>query len=379
MANPINVNDLTFGVELETTIPVGTIRVGGYHAGVQIPGLPEGWKAERDCSIRCDPGHEACEFVSPVLKGADGLRQVKQVCDWLNAIGAKVNRSTGFHVHVGFSGDPETLKRLTHYVSNYEIALFASTGTRSREEGTYCRPIRQSDDYARRFRDGQVEDLPYNRYHVLNLTNLRPGGKQTVEFRVFAGTTNATKALGYIRLCLGLVERAFTAPRNADWDGKKKKADGSIHLRRNGIGQSELTRLFYCLGWTKGRVDHTYGDIQPEGLPSLKETKPELMRLARKYDTHNETPEPAAPAGNRWDSWDANTWANWEACHLYRGASVMVHLPDGTQRHGTFLRRYARSLLVRITSQGLMFEQLVRVPRANNPTRSDTNRITPTR
>ena len=36
----VNVNDLTFGVELEVTLPLGTCTVGGYHAGVQVPVSP---------------------------------------------------------------------------------------------------------------------------------------------------------------------------------------------------------------------------------------------------------------------------------------------------------------------------------------------------
>src|SRR5947209_4242565 len=98
----MNANDLTFGVELEVTLPVGTCPVGQYHFGVQVPQLPPGWKAERDGSIRPEAGYMAAEIVSPVLKGADGLRQLKAVCDWLQSVGAKVNRSTGLHVHVGF-------------------------------------------------------------------------------------------------------------------------------------------------------------------------------------------------------------------------------------------------------------------------------------
>src|SRR5262249_39920135 len=106
MTAAVNVNDLTFGVELEVTLPAGTCSVGGYHAGVQVPALPPGWKAERDSSIQPGPGYMPGEVVSPVLKGADGLRQLKTVYDWLNSVGAKVNRSTGFHVHV--SGEGQT-------------------------------------------------------------------------------------------------------------------------------------------------------------------------------------------------------------------------------------------------------------------------------
>ena len=66
------------------------------------------------------------------------------------------------------------------------------------------------------------------------------------------------------------------------WVAKTPVETSPIH--RSGEGQTALTRLFYGLGWTKGREDHTYGDIQPEELPSIEATKKELMRLARKYD-----------------------------------------------------------------------------------------------
>jgi hypothetical protein len=367
MTEPINVNDMTFGVEIETTIPVGAVPVGGYHAGRQIEGLPAGWKAERDCSISCPVGHEACEVVSPILKGSDGIKQVKQVCDWLNAIGAKVNRSTGFHVHVGWSGDPEALKRLTHYVSNFEKALFASTGTHTREEGNFCRPIRESVDYTRRFRDGQAEGLPYNRYHVLNLTNLREGGRNTVEFRVFSGTTNATKALGYVRLCLGIVEKALKASRPPMWVGKKPVETSPIH-RKGGEGQTELTRLMYGLGWTKGRESRAFGEIEAEGCPTVADSKAELMRLARKYDERQE--EPQEPSGPRWARWDVNTWTAWES-RLVRGQQVRIRLNDGTDCTGVFLRRYPRNLLIRVTNNGQPASILV--ARGSHAARSNNN------
>jgi hypothetical protein len=281
----INVNDLTFGVELEVALPVGTCPVGGYHHGVQVPQLPAGWKAERDSSIQAGAGYMVAEIVSPVLKGADGLRQLKAVCDWLSGAGAKVNKSTGFHVHVGFDRtNPQALHRLVSLVANFEKALFASTGTHSREQGRFCQPIQSDQDYQGAFRFTRVA-LPqriHDRYHVLNLTNLVSYAKPTVEFRVFAGTTNAVKAIGYVRLCLGIVEKALAMKKLPKWVAKTPVETSPIH--RSGEGQTALTRLFYGLGWTKGREEHTFGDIQPEGLPTIEETKKELMRLARKYD-----------------------------------------------------------------------------------------------
>lgn len=286
----VNVNDLTFGVELEVTLPHGTCPVGAYHSGVQVPQLPTGWKAERDGSIQPGSGYMAAEIVSPVLNGSDGLRQLKTVCDWLNSVGAKVNRSTGFHVHVGFCrNDKRGLRRLVSLVANFEKALFAATGTHSREQGSYCMPVQNDALYQQAFRDALVLTTHLPRYHVLNLTNLLSNGKPTVEFRVFSGTTNPLKAIGYVRLCLGIVEKALTMKKLPKWVAKTPVETSPIH--RGGEGQTALTRLFYGLGWTKGREDHTFGDVQAEELPGIEAIKKELMRLARKYDGRTEEQE----------------------------------------------------------------------------------------
>jgi hypothetical protein len=292
MTAAVNVNDLTFGVELEVTLPVGTCAVGGYHQGVQVPQLPPGWRAERDASIQAGAGYTAAEIVSPVLKGADGLRQLKAVCDWLGGAGAKVNRSTGFHVHVGFDHhNGHALHRLVSLVANFEKALFAATGTHCREQGRYCRGIQGDHHFVTAFRATRVArpGLCLDRYHVLNLTNLLGCGKPTVEFRVFAGTTSAVKAVGYVRLCLGIVEKALALKKLPKWVAKTPVESSPVH--RNGEGQTALTRLFYALGWTKGREDHTFGDVQAEELPGVEAVKKELMRLARKYDGGQEQPE----------------------------------------------------------------------------------------
>src|SRR5579864_9009460 len=99
----IDVNELTFGVEIETTIPAGVLRVGPHGAGYAIDQLP-GWKADRDPSIRVGArGHEACEFVSPVYKGIEGLRKLLADLAVIKSLGAKVNASCGLHIHVGFN------------------------------------------------------------------------------------------------------------------------------------------------------------------------------------------------------------------------------------------------------------------------------------
>lgn len=274
----MDVNQMTFGIEIETTIPYGAVQIGSYQSGLPVANLPQGWVAKYDGSIHASRGRQGCEFVSPVLRGADGLRQIIEVCRTLNSMGAKVNRSTGLHVHVGFDRtDADALKRLVTLTANFEKAIYASTGTKNRERGGYSAPISPigSADQA----------INLDRYRVLNVTNLRHGGKPTVEFRAFAGTLNAEKIIGYVRLCLGLVERAVKAARKTNWTAKAPVASSPIH--RKGEGATQLTRLFYQLGWTKGRTQITYGDVTGEGLPAMAASKKALMKLARKYDGQN--------------------------------------------------------------------------------------------
>lgn len=281
-------NEMTFGVEFEVTLPNRVqIEVGRYHAGRQVAGLPMGWNAQGDCSIQTIPGRYGVEIVSPVLKGQDGINQVLAVVAWLNSIGAKVNQSTGFHVHVGFDRSNVTgLKRLVHLVASFEKAIYASTGTNARETGRFCRSIRnefRNLNYTNDAIDGRVGYAAQNRYHVLNVSNLVNGMKPTVEFRAFAGTLNANKVLGHVFMCLGLVEKAINAKRTGKYDQHNPVKGSPIH--RSGEGQSQLARLFYLLGWTKGDTKKVYGTIEVEGAPEIKSIKSKLMEMAKKYDT----------------------------------------------------------------------------------------------
>lgn len=272
----MNVQEMTFGVEIETTIPVGalTVRVGPHGAGTDIPELP-GWKADRDPSIRVGVGgHEPCEFVSPVFKGVEGLEQCLRDLAKIKALGARVNDSCGLHIHVGFDkSDAEAAKKLATLVANFEKAIYATTGTKKRERGRWCNGLQRHGNAAR-----AIDASEGNRYHVCNFGTMKP----TVEFRAFGATLNPIKLAMYVRMCVGIVERAMRSKRTTDWTAKAVVATSPIH--RNGEGQTALTRLFYQLGWTKGRQPHLHGDLNREGLPTLQRGKRELMRLAKKYD-----------------------------------------------------------------------------------------------
>jgi hypothetical protein len=279
----MNCNDMTFGIEFEVVLPSSVrIAVGGYHAGQQVAELPIGWNAQRDGSIRYGAGEQGVEIVSPILKGQDGLNQILTVLNWLHSKGAKVNSSTGLHIHVGVDRqDAVNLTKIVVCVAQYEKALYASTGTKARENSTWCRSIQNDSQYIARFRDGDADNVCFERYRSLNVTNVLGRGKPTIEFRVFAGSLNATKVITYARMCLGLVERATTLTRKTKWTAKRPVETSPLH-RKGGEGQTAMCRLFYGLGWTKGQAKQVYGNVPCE--ISIEAGKKELMRLAKKYD-----------------------------------------------------------------------------------------------
>lgn len=269
----MNANEMTYGVELEVMLPATHVMpVGAYHAGVQIAGLPSGWNAQRDGSLRPDPGYYGVEIVSPVLRGAEGLKQIVEVCKWLQSIGAKVNRSTGCHVHVGFRGGNTELAVLTGLVAYHETALFAVTGTKSRMASMYCKPVRNSNGHketAKKLGSRPAAD----RYHTLNLANLNSGRRQTVEFRCFAGTTNELKVVGYVRMCLALVEKSHEMKRLPKWIPANDSK-----------GSDAVVRFFACFGWTKGKTKVVSGNVVADDVPSFDACKSKLLQMARKFD-----------------------------------------------------------------------------------------------
>ena len=278
----MNANEMTFGVEFEVCLPLANlIAVGGYHNGLPVFGLPAGWNAQRDASIQPPAGFYGVEIVSPVLRGEDGLRQVVAVCKWLKSLRARVNGSTGMHVHVGFAG--QTSKRigmLVGLMAFHEVAFYSVTGTKARELANYARPIKADESFkAVAAQNGTVRGT--QRYRSLNLNNLGHG-KNTVEFRTFAGTTNYIKAVGYIRMCLALVERCLLLKRQPRWDAKKPVE--TAYFGKMGEGKAAFMRFCYYVGWLKGNYPTPLGCVVGAGVPGMDTTRRQLCKMAEKYD-----------------------------------------------------------------------------------------------
>lgn len=182
------------------------------------PQTRSGWKITDDGSIypnassSYDPG---VELVSPVLQGQDGLLEVMKVAKLMMNAGAQVNKTCGFHVHIGasdLSGD--TFVNLVKRYALHET-LIDSFMPRSRRESrnTYCRSVVNLLSYVSHQRQGSsmqtVASQFHDRYFKLNLcAYLRHG---TVEFRHHSGTVSAEKIVNWIIFCQNFVETSVNS------------------------------------------------------------------------------------------------------------------------------------------------------------------------
>lgn len=277
----MNAAEMTFGIEIECFLPVQImdnvgIVVGYYHQGQQIPNLPAGWKAQSDGSLHSSKrGYCAVEISSPVLRGREGIEQVIAVVNQLRAWRFYTNPTCGLHVHVGadFSRNARALKNLIFLSAKFERALFAVTGTKRREHGNYSAPMSEAYQQVKNMTAvGDVRPVA-QKYRSLNLCHLF-SAYQTVEFRVFQGTTNLNKILGYIQICLGLCEQAHAMKRTPTYQCKNY---------RHQTGRGLVYRMLRNFGWyaEKKMGETKYGVLTPERIETLKG---ELSRLAAKYD-----------------------------------------------------------------------------------------------
>lgn len=201
---------LTFGVEIEcynvirtNLIEKGTrkglsVRSEGYnHSDNQ-----HYYKIVSDGSLT---GNDTNEVVSPILQGNDGLNSLQRLCEALNEIDAKVNRSCGLHVHIGAAN--MTDKHYLNIIKNYQrlealVDSFMPLSRRANNNG-FCRSL-QGFDFSRCTTKRDVYDMMNSRYYKIN--GHAYFRHQTIEFRQHSGTTDYTKISMWIQFLAALVK-----------------------------------------------------------------------------------------------------------------------------------------------------------------------------
>lgn len=224
-----SVHDFTFGVEIECYLPRGisaqeaATALSGVGIDCRVESLSHSvrtwWKIVTDGSLHdYDRGRE---FVSPILQGRDGLRQVETVCRKLKEMGATVNKSTGFHVHVGCDANadnPGYFVRLHQlYGRNERIldGLMAPSRRGAYGASGMCRSVQvpaaaNYETVAAVCRSiGATGGRSSARYRKLNVDCWFQ--YRTAEFRHHGGTVEADKACNWVQFCLHLCALAASS------------------------------------------------------------------------------------------------------------------------------------------------------------------------
>ena len=255
----------TYGLEFET---IGLTTRNAAHAitaaGISCDGqrynheTSSVWKAVPDASLN---GDISAEIVSPILL-TERLNEARTVSRALLAAGARVNRSTGFHVHMG--ADRIGLRKpLANLVVNYYTVheIFANLVAPKRTECTsashdrYCREcsirwakaltLEQAHETADCLNNGNFGFADVDRYYSLNLNSVDRHG--TIEFRLHQGTLNASKALAWVNFLTSMVNYSMDGRHlPAEWYGLGK-AESMVKL------PNLLTLMREC-----GMSDSTY-------------------------------------------------------------------------------------------------------------------------
>jgi hypothetical protein len=219
---------LDFGIEIECLIPghssatlsavatglaaaITSAGVGCHYAGYSHTRTGQ-WKIVTDSSVSPPAGYVGLEIVSPPL-GEEGLAQIEIVGNTLIAMGARVNKSCGLHVHIGArSLSIPAMKQLAWLYHDYEESIDSLLPPSRRGNGnTYCRSVKMTVDREALERARDITQIQRaisggSRYVKLNIGAFWKHG--TVEFRQHSGTVDPVKMTKWVLFCTQMVETA---------------------------------------------------------------------------------------------------------------------------------------------------------------------------
>ena len=231
----IPLNRMSFGVEIECISPIDPEEMGMEREGESVVFLPshrgKDWIVKRDGSL---PWESGCEFISPVLYGVEGLKNVIDVMEILKRKGFRVKSNIcGLHIHVGLKGIVGNnnvdevcsfLSRLSLSMFNYQFPLFGSCGMR-RERNRHVLVLERGENLISNMMNigskekGSKDEGDFRRCHLssdkfrpLNLSKLREGvngSSSTIEFRYPVGSLASVKFLMYIVQIMWMIRQSW--------------------------------------------------------------------------------------------------------------------------------------------------------------------------
>lgn len=191
------------------------------------------WEVKTDGSV----SGMGLELVSHILKGDDGMAELKAVCDALAFVDAKVDRSCGVHVHWGKKGFSLAAEaQLINLYNANAIALSAMLpSSRAGDNGSYgvfnytSDLVRKTDAANDRQLESASDPSGMNARRTGNsgryAINFSP--RYTVEFRQHGGTTDFVKVSNWVYLTQAFMNEAM---RRVDVKSAKRKSLVSVSV-----------------------------------------------------------------------------------------------------------------------------------------------------
>lgn len=196
----------TFGMEFEIQgLNPNEAAFALQNKGINCNSLRRGdssqdWKAVFDGSVA-----RGAEVVSPILN-ASRLNEAVKVTKALKDSGARVDRATGFHLHIGgriFTSASKLARfTLNYYAVHHAIGALVAP---SRLNNGYCKVLdrAEAERQATFLENGGGRSWNGNRYTSLNLDALDK--HSTIEIRLHQGTLNGVKAVAWAQFIEALI------------------------------------------------------------------------------------------------------------------------------------------------------------------------------
>ena len=295
------------GVEYEMTVPrVGSGNCGDVQSSIQQvlssnglnavargysqsplpPGVDLG--VEYDSSVQGQSQWNGVtwfpiEIKTRILNLAEWESIVPKTLQMCSYLGARVNHTTGHHVHLGFNeikADPRNLRSVYNLFLRYEPVIFGLVSPSRRTMG-YSRPLpfnpglfqgcRSRSQFIQR-----INSSPLERRSGLNLIHVG-GESPRIEFRYHHGSLNPEKTRFWLRFLMQMLQHAVTrschTPRKQivnDRAGIEKLLVSCGFKPNSGIYQKVCPELRETGKWLLSRWKHFNGDKEHALRPRKK-------------------------------------------------------------------------------------------------------------
>ena len=247
--------DYTFGVELETCYS----RDVGYQGNYNLKAVYDG-------------STDGLEYVTGVLQGNKGIKQLESICSMLSDYGAKVDRKCGVHVHIGGA---EFNRRFSIIMLKLCLDIESDIYKllpESRQGNTYCKKLPKDLIERMNFHNYKetlgtiiqncIISREYNkkkghpgghynsqRYYWVNITNYSTAtGSNTIEFRPHSGSLDYKKIYNWLLICMSIVKFAENRQRRVWTSGMSKHPITLQEVLKYSLNQKLFNQVYeYCV------------------------------------------------------------------------------------------------------------------------------------